>query len=61
MVSDNNQPKPPGRKTSEALAMESDGVSVCDDLCVELYSAEKGRPKQDKMRYNDFGHVYFEE
>ena len=61
MDSDSNQSKPPGRKTSKALAMKSDGVSVRDDLCVELYSAEKGRPKQDKMRYNNFGHVYFEE
>ncbi|KAL7527497.1 hypothetical protein ACHAWF_002201 [Thalassiosira exigua] len=60
LVTDNNQPKPAGRKANLAKKRYADGKDLCDSLCVALSVDSCPRPKGKRMRYSDLGHVYFE-
>lgn len=59
LVSDNNAPKPTGRKSKKRKMAESDGSELRDSLCASLYEDNVPRPKYNRMRYNELGHVYF--
>lgn len=61
LVTDNNQPKPSGRKSKERINQEEEGSALRDELCVSLYESGMGRPPKSNMRYNGLGHVYFAE
>jgi len=60
LVTDNNKPKPTGRKTNIARQRETEGKTLRDNLCTSLYANGNVRPKAENMKYNDFGHAYFE-
>lgn len=59
MVSDNNAPKPAGRPTYDVVDNNKRGSTLRDRLCSDLFEEDLGRPMQNKMRRNGFGHVYF--
>ncbi len=60
LVTDNNEPKPCGRKTKQQLDMRKRGEIVRARLDTLLHVADKVRPTTYKMKINQLGHVYFE-
>jgi hypothetical protein len=61
MVSDNNEPKPPGRPVwcfDKEQELEILGEEVRDRLALALVQAGLCRPVQDGMEYNSYGHIY---
>lgn len=61
LVTDNNEPKPKGRKSNKRKREEDAGSQLRDSLCTSLHENGMVRPKRSNMRYNSLGHVYFEE
>lgn len=60
LVTDNNEPKPAGKRTNVERDMEKDGEELRSMLCTSLFSNGYSRPKAKRMKYNQFGHAYFE-
>ena len=60
LVSDNNEPKPPGRPTNEYLKKQEEGEELRSYLCTTLYSEGCVRLTKKNMKYNKLGHAYFE-
>jgi len=60
LVTDNTKPKPSGRPVAEIKKREADGRALRDNICTSLYASGNVRPKAKRMKYNDFGHAYFE-
>jgi len=58
IVSDNNEPKPRGRKSTDEVTKHEQGRILRDEICSRLYSAGKSRQINCKMRVNHLGHVY---
>ena len=60
LVTDNNEPKPVGRKTTDELELKDRGEAVRTRLDMQLYVENKTRPITNRMKVNKLGHVYFE-
>jgi len=60
LVTDNNAPKPPGRKDTEFVERRRGGEELRDELCTTLLANGNVRPRGKRMKYNHFGHAYFE-
>ena len=60
LVSDNNEPKPPGRPTNEYVKKQEEGEELRSYLCTTLYSEGCVRLTKKNMKYNKLGHAYFE-
>ena len=60
LVTDNNEPKPTGRKSTSYLQSQADGMELCDIICASLLQEAKHRPKSNWMRYSSQGLVYFD-
>ena len=60
LVTDNNEPKPAGKKKDVEREMEREGEQLRSILCTSLFANDHGRPKAKRMKYNHFGHAYFE-
>ncbi|KAL7544648.1 hypothetical protein ACHAWF_008022 [Thalassiosira exigua] len=61
LVTDNNEPKPIGRKSKKRKRDEDDGKLLREKLCLSLAEDNKVRPLRNKMRHNALGHVYFDD
>jgi len=60
LVTDNDAPKPSGRKTNHELKRETAGTELRDTLCTRLMADSNPRPRARGVKFNDLGHVYFE-
>ncbi|KAL7531965.1 hypothetical protein ACHAXR_005934 [Thalassiosira sp. AJA248-18] len=58
MVSDNNEPRPSGRKSKKRKSRESEGDELRNSICTSLFEDGLGRPRRNRTRYNALGHVY---
>ena len=58
LVSDNNEPKTPGRLSDEEIAAINKGERVRNRLTVNLATAGMERPMHNTMKYNSEGHIY---
>ncbi|CAJ1940940.1 unnamed protein product [Cylindrotheca closterium] len=60
-VSDNNEPKPSGRRTKEEVNEKALGENIRFNLAYKLASAGLSRPMVTGMHTNKHGHVYMTE
>ena len=61
LVTDNNEPKPTGRKSKEVIVIvESEGENARTFLCTSLFANGQVCPRAKRMKYNHFGRPYFE-
>jgi DDE superfamily endonuclease len=59
-VSDNNEPKPPGRPSNQSLRSREIGGRIRDSICLSLDSSDMKRPMQPGFKYNDCGMIYMD-
>jgi len=60
LVTDNNEPKPAGKPDAATREMESEGENLRSLICTSLFANDQARPRAKRMKYNHFGHAYFE-
>jgi hypothetical protein len=60
LVTDNNEPHPPRRPTRLEEEEWRHGLNVRDRLTVKLAAHDLKRPLQQNMKYNSYGHIYFD-
>ena len=60
LVTDNNAPKPTGRKDNASVKRQLEGEELRNDICTTLLADGNVRPRGKRMKYNAFGHAYFE-
>ena len=60
LVTDNNEPKPTGRRSNDNLRLQADGKELRIVICTALLQAGLHRPRSNGMRYSSHGLVYFE-
>ena len=60
LVTDNNETRNPGRRSQLEENSHRKGDEKRHDLTVKLAIHNLRRPMQNGMRYNNYGHVYFE-
>ena len=60
LVTDNNEPKPTGRRSNDNQRLQADGKELRVVICAALVQAGLHRPRFNGMRYSSHGSVYFE-
>ena len=60
LVTNNDEPKPTGRKSTSYLQSQAEGKELRDIICTSLLQEVKHQPKSNRMRYSSRGLVYFE-
>jgi hypothetical protein len=60
IVSNNNEPRGPGRPTADEENLRQHGNQVRNRLTVKLATKGLTRPMQHDMKYNDHGNIYME-
>ena len=60
LVSDNNEQNPRGRPSNLHDGNRSKGESIRRQITAALHSKGLQRPMHSGMRYNQYGHVFFE-
>jgi DDE superfamily endonuclease len=58
IATDNNEPRPPGRHSTEEIKERELGVIIRERLTVKLAARGMSRPLEHNMHYNSHGHVY---
>lgn len=58
LVTDNNEPRPAGRRSVADIDLAIKGSSVRQRLTTKLAVYEMKRPLHSNMRYNSHGHIY---
>jgi len=58
LVTDNNEPRPPGRPTIADVELHRKGAKVRDRLTTTLAVHNMNRPLHNNMRYNKEGHIF---
>ena len=58
LVTDNNEPRPPGRRSIADIDLANKGSSVRERLTTKLAVYGLKRPIHSNMRYNSYGHIY---
>ena len=59
-VTNNNEPKPTGRKSTSYLQSQAEGKELHEIICTLLLQEAKHQPKSNPMRYSSQGLVYFQ-
>lgn len=60
IVTDNNEPRPPGRPSMTGLRSREVGLRIREAICFSLDSYGLTRPTQPGFKYNDCGMVYMD-
>ena len=60
IVTDNNEPRPPGRPSMTGLRSKEVGQRIREAICFSLDSYGLTRPTQPGFKYNDCGMVYMD-
>jgi hypothetical protein len=60
LVTDNDAQLPRGRRTTSNEYLRMQGESIRRAIAVNLSVHEMTRPMHSTMRYNEFGHIYFD-
>ena len=58
VISDNNAPRPVGRRSLDDVELAAVGLSLCRQLVTKLSVADLTRPTHSDMHYNSHGHIY---
>lgn len=58
LVSDNNEQRPPGRRTKDDVELATKGGAVRERLTNILAINEMKRPIHNNMKYNQYGNIY---
>jgi hypothetical protein len=60
LVTDNDAQLPRGRRTASSEHLRMQGEAIRRAIAVNLSVHEMNRPLHSGMRYNEFGHIYFD-
>lgn len=60
LVTDNNEQAPGGRRSSVEEHYRVEGDTIRRSIAVRLHVNGMKRPLYSGMRYNDYGHIYFD-
>ena len=60
LVSDNNEPKPRGRKFNADIERQKEGKRIRMNVCTDLAENGLARPVTNRMKVNALGNVYFD-
>ena len=58
VVTDNNEPRAPGRRSVDDLFLAEKGEQIRSMLTAKLAANNMLRPMQHDMHYNEYGNVY---